>query len=196
MFNFFGKKHIKRRQQLAMQRPMTSLLERDILAISDELEYDYQNWVAAYVDRQHKASFDGGVTTAYRAISISDGALFWLVTHVEKKFAYHSEKLDPLDAVRDAERAWIDRKAVRRQWHKVEEQARDLLMGRVKLKVTVDDAMRSPLCGMGIREFMRRNYMQNVSQMSGRFAAILMKIDPQVGFAINQAFLRHRAETS
>lgn len=179
-----------------MQRPMTSLLERDILTVSNELVYDYQNWVAAFVDREHKVSFDGGLTTAYRAISISDGVLFWLVTRVDKKFAYHSEKLDPMDAVLDAEAAWIGRKAVRRQWHKVEELARDLLLGRQKFDVRVDDAMRSPLCGMGIREFMRRNRMQNVKQVSGRVAALLMKIDPQVGFAINQAFHRHSATAS
>ena len=42
--------------------------------------------------------------------------------------------------------------------------------------------------------FMARMGMPNVQKISGRSAALLMKIDPQLGFVIREAHRRHARE--
>ena len=56
----------------------------------------------------------------------------------------------------------------------------------------IEDAFASPLCTMGVAAFMRRMRISQVKEISGRLAAILMWIDPQVGFVIYQADLREK----
>ncbi|MFC6583447.1 hypothetical protein ACFQD0_07900 [Sulfitobacter aestuariivivens] len=83
------------RQRLAMVRQMTSLMEREMLTLSDDLVYERENWINAYIDYGNSASFDGNRTTAYRGVALADGTLFWLVRHKDKKYGYHSTEDDP-----------------------------------------------------------------------------------------------------
>ncbi|MBD3664083.1 hypothetical protein H9Q16_09135 [Sulfitobacter sp. TSTF-M16] len=182
------------RQRLAMVRQMTSLMEREMLTLSDDLVYERENWINAYIDYGNSASFDGNRTTAYRGVALADGTLFWLVRHKDKKYGYHSTEDDPLAAVEEAELAWQRRKEIRGQWDQVEALARDLLLGRRTFRVGIEDAYASPLCTMGVEAFLKRLRLQNIREVSGRFAAILMTFDAQVGFVIHQAFLRHANE--
>ena len=171
---------------------MTSLLEREILASSPDLVRDTANWVNMWVDLGHNVSFDRGRITAYRGID-SQGTLMWMVRHAEKSHGYHALHADPLAAIEEATAAWAGRRAVRARWDQVEAIARDLLTGREAFHVTRADAHRSPLCTVGIDSFMDRMRLGHVQTLSGRAAALLMKIEPQVGFVIDAAHTRVRA---
>ncbi|MDJ1006699.1 MAG: hypothetical protein QNJ13_02650 [Paracoccaceae bacterium] len=179
------------RQKLAMDRQMTSLLDREILTYSDEIVFERENWVGAFVDYGHAVSFDEGRMTSYRAVEAREGRLFWFVRRSDRKLGYHAARHDPLDAAEEADGAWRGRRAVRQDWDFVEGLAKDLIAGRRRFRVHIEDAFNSPLCPMGIEGFLRSVGLRNVKEISGRFAAFLMKIEPQVGFVIHQAYRRH-----
>ena len=168
---------------------MMSLLEREILAASDDLVPDTANWVTMWIDEGHRVSMDRGTTTAFRGID-SDGQLMWMVRHARKSHGYHSLLTDPLAAIEQAEEAWEGRRTVRKRWDQVERVASDLIRGQLKFSVSRDDAARSPLWTVGIDSFMRRMGLGNVQSMSGRAAALLMRVEPQVGFVIDAAHAR------
>lgn len=178
------------RLKLAMDRQMTSLIDRELASTSASIVREQEDWVDAFIDYDHVVSFDGGETRAYRAVCVSEGTLFWLVRRTGKTKGYHSECTDPLAAVEQAQAAWRNRKLIRGNWEAVERLARDLMLGRTRLRVLIEDAYSSPLCKMGVSAFMRRMRISGVTEVSGRLAAILMRIEPQVGFVIYQAHLR------
>lgn len=190
MFQTYSKRTNKLRQKLAMQRPMTSLVERDFLTHSKDIVFERESWVDAFIDYGHTVSFDMGRTTALRGVIVRGDRLFWLVRRKNKRFGYHSTLDDPLAAVEEAEAAWQHRKRVREQWSLIEDLARDLIAGRKKFRVTIEDAYASPLCSTGIESFMHSVRMSGIRETSGRVAACLMKIDPQVGFVIYEAYMR------
>lgn len=183
------------RLKLAMQRQNTSLMDREIAAASDEIVQELEDWVDAFVDYGHVISFDNGETRAIRAVAMHDGTLFWLVRKTGKSKGFHSDRSDPLAAIEQAEAAWRARKLVRRNWQAVQHLARDLLLGRRRFRVRLEDAYASPLCSMGIAAFMRRMRISHITETPGWFAAVLMRIDPQVGFVIHQAYLRETQRT-
>ena len=177
------------REKLALQRPMTSLIEKEILATSDAIVTDASNWVTMWVDTGHAVTVDRGVTAAYRGIC-TDGRLLWLVRHIDRQHGYHSTEADPLAAIEQAEQAWVMRKIVRQRWAEVEEVARELRAGRMRFDVTLEDAKASPLCTVGIEGFLNRMRLNRVSRVSGRVAGLLMHVEPQVGFVIDVAYRR------
>lgn len=178
------------RLKLAMDRQNTSLMDREIGSTSDSIVREREDWVDAFVDYDHVVSFDGGETRAYRAVSVSEGTLFWLVRRDGKTKGYHSDCTDPLAAVEQAQAAWRNRKLIRGNWDAVEQLARDLLLGRKQLRVRIEDVYSSPLCDMGVSAFMRRMRISGVTEAPGWLAAMLMRIEPQVGFVIYQAHVR------
>lgn len=178
------------RLKLAMERQATSLLDREIAASSDQIVREREDWVDALVDYGNVFSCDGGKTRAIRALALHDGALFWLVRRTGKARGFHSNCLEPQSAVQQARAAWRARKLVRQNWDVVQRIARDLLFGRRRFKIRLEDAHASPLCSMGIAAFMRRMRISHVTEIPGWTAAVLMRIDPQVGFVIYQAHLR------
>ena len=182
------------RQKLAFQRPMTSLLDRELLAISDDIVEECENWIRAFVDYGHAIQCPNGQATAFKALDASDGAFFWLVRRDGKHHGFHSRAVDPYDAIDEAHAAWQRRRQVRQDWAFVERLMRDALLGRNQFKVRVEDAHSSPLCGMGIDAFLTRMRLEHVREISGRMAAILMWIDPQVGFVLYEAHRRSTRE--
>lgn len=181
------------RQRLAMERPMTSLIERALLAETDELEWVRENWIGMWIDRGHAVTFDSGRVTAYRGIS-DRGELMWFVRHEDKKHGYHSKEPDPLAAVEEAEAAWAARREGRQRWDEVRQCAADLRAGRRKLEVRIEDAYASALCGAGIEAFLRSIGMGRVRRVSGRTAGLMMLLEEQVGFVILAAMDRERRE--
>ncbi len=181
--------------RLAMMRPMTSLMERDILPVTGDIVEVRENWVRMWVDTGHVVSFDGGRITAFRGIC-DRGQPMWLVRHKNKKHGYHSLHSDPIDAVEEAQAAWDARRGGRARWNEVERCAADLLRGRRRLTVTMDDAHASALCAPGIEAFLRRIGLGRVRRVSGRIAALMMKLEPQVGFVILAAMDRAAAEAT
>lgn len=183
----------KLREELAMQRvsasPASSLIETG----SGRIRRNRENWVTLWLDEGHAVSVDGGAITAYRGIE-SLGRLLWLVRHEAKRYGYHSLENDPYKAIHEALSAWEARREIRARWHVVEQVASDLLVGRRRFDVTLEDAHNSPLCSVGIDAFRRRMRIRHITRISGRTAALLMKIEPQLGFVIYQAYLRTEQE--
>ncbi|MEM9760891.1 MAG: hypothetical protein AAF968_00010 [Pseudomonadota bacterium] len=169
---------------------MTSLLDRELLAVSDDIVEEREDWIMAFVDYGHAIECPNEPTTAFRALDASDGSLFWLVRRDGKRHGYHSRAADPHEAISEAQAAWQRRAKVKKEWAFVERLKRDALLGRVQIKVRLEDAHNSPLCTMGIEAFLSRMRLGHVREISGRMAAILMWIDPQVGFVLHEAYSR------
>lgn len=184
------------RQKLALQRPSTSLLDRELLVYSGDIVEERENWIRAFVDYGHAIECSRVQATAFRAVDASDGTLFWLVRRVGKVHGFHSGAVDPFDAIEEAQAAWQHRRQIRKDWPFVESLMRDALTGRIHLRVRIEDAHNSPLCGMGINAFMTRIRLGHVREISGRMAAILMWIDPQVGFVLYEAYRREIREAN
>ena len=177
------------RLALAMQRPMTSLTDRAILSVTTEFEDNRENWVRMWVDPGHAIRSDCGQMTACRGIT-RQGRLLWLVRAEGKAFGYHSAEACPFAAMDEAAAAWAERRRVRRNWAFVERLRRDLITGRQRFTVDIADAHRSALCATGIEAFMARIGLGHVRRLPGRLVALMMTIEPQVGFVILAAWER------
>lgn len=186
--------HERLKSTLVSTRKMMSLVDKDIATASPEMVRETENWVPMWVDEGHVVTSDCGELRAYRAIGL-DGTLMWFVRHPQKLRGYHAQTDCPFDAFVQAQSAWKRRAQVRSEWAGIKAVARDLISGRIKFDVTRDDAYASPLCKAGIDGFMARLGMANVNRIGGRTAALLMKIDPQLGFVIREAHRRHMRET-
>ncbi|KNG94284.1 hypothetical protein [Pseudaestuariivita atlantica] len=178
------------RTTLAQERQMTSLLDREIIGGSHQIVPHRENWVPMWVDTGHVVRSDCGTMFAERSIT-RGGRLIWLVTTEGKSHAYHATAQDPFAAFEQATEARDRRRFVRGQWDVVKRLQRDLMLGRRRFDVLIDDAAASPLCAVGIQYFMSRIGMGRVRRVSGRVAALMMMIEPQVGFVIYEAARRH-----
>lgn len=170
-------------------RQMTSLIERDLALATTDVKRETVNWVPMWVDWNHTVRSDCNTATAMRAIS-DRGELLWYVRHDTKKHGYHALHHDPFDAIAEAMEAWRKRRLVRKQWADVRRLSQDLLMGRKKLTVTLEDAEESALCTLGIKWFRETLHISHKTTLSGRTAAALMKVEPQMGFVIYEAAQR------
>lgn len=180
-------------QKLARQRQMMSLIEQEILAGAGFFSFDKADWVKLWRDPGHAVTSDCGRITAYRAITL-EGTLLWHVFHADKKRGYHATEADPFEAMELAVDSWTRRRQVRARWGEVEKIARDLRTGRQRFDVLVSDAHRSPLCTLGTQGFLNAIGMGHVNGLNGRLAGMLMKVEPQLGFAIYEAYQRVQAE--
>ena len=175
-------------------RPMTSLVEKELALATGAIKRETVNWVPMWVDWDHSHRSEAASATAFRAIT-DIGELLWYVRHDTKKHGFHAIASTPLEAIDAATQAWEHRRRVRRDWARIDAMRKDLLWGRRKLRVTVQDAYDSALCTLGIQWFLRRMRLAHVDGVSGRTAAMLMKIEPQLGFVIHQALERETATT-
>lgn len=182
----FNTAHTTARLALAKTRPMTSLMDAEIIAVGEELVFYKSDWVPLYYDLNHKVRSDCGRINAFRARTLK-GAFLWLVFTPEKARGYHADCSDPFEAIAMAERSWAGRRAVRANWEMVEQTARDLLAGRQQFDLRVEDLHACPLCTMGIEGFRRKIGLGRVTRIPGWLAALLMKVEPQVGFVIHAA---------
>lgn len=157
-------------------------IERDVVA-------DRENWVRMWVDQGHRVRSACGLIEAQRGITV-EGQPLWLVRHRDKAYGYHSAHAEPLAAIAEAEAAWAERRRVRQRWEEVEHIARDLLRRRRTLNISIEDAYESALCEVGTRAFLRRIGLRRVKTLPGFAVALLMKIEPQVGFVIFRAHER------
>lgn len=180
--------------KLASTRQMMSLMEKDILAGSDEFVFDNTDWVKLWYDPGHEVTSDCGTIRAVRAIT-TKGQLLWYVFGAGKSRGYHATQDDPFAAIDAAKEVWARRRYVKTEWDFVETLARELRQGTRKLDVRIEDAHASPLCTLGIEGFMTSIGLKNVTKISGRLAGLLMKMEPQLGFVIFQAWQRQQSES-
>ncbi len=182
--------HADARLTLAKQRRMTSLLDKEIAAESADMTFSKTDWVPLYFDRGNKVISDCGQIWAFRALTLK-GEFLWLVFANDKVRGYHALTADPHTAIDLAKASWAHRRAVRRDWDIVERAARELLLGRLRFDVRIEDLHASPLCHLGGEGFRRAIGMGRINRMPGWLAALAMKIEPQMGFVIHAALQRH-----
>lgn len=184
--------HTAARLQLAKQRQMTSLTDQEILSHSTEMVFTKADWVPLYFDRGNKVTSDDGQMAAYRAVTLKS-ELLWMVFTPTKECGYHASCSDPFETMERAKASWAERRAVRQEWDLVKSTARDLLTARQRFDVRIEDLVASPLCSLGIEGFRSAIGMQRVTRIPGWLAALLMKVEPQMGFVIHAAMKRHAA---
>ena len=184
--------HSSARLLLAQQRPMTSLVDREIASAGPDLVYTSADWVPLYFDRGHGVTSDCGKITAFRALTLK-GHFLWMVFARDKARGFHASTDDPHRAIEMALTAWAHRRAVRQDWHRVEATARDLIWGRQRFDVRREDLHASPLCSLGAEGFLAAIGAGRAQRLPGRLAALLMKIEPQMGFVIYEAMRREAA---
>jgi hypothetical protein len=175
---------------LAKQRQLTSLIDMEIIAESTDMVFQKTDWVPLYMDRGYSVVSDCGRMRAFRSITMK-GQLLWLVFTPGKTRGYHATAVDPLDAMEQAQESWAKRREVRQNWDQVERTASDLIWGRQRFDITIEDLDACPLCTLGIEGFRNAIGMRRVTRMSGRAAALLMKLEPQMGFVISASMERH-----
>lgn len=193
MFGRNWRIHEPLKSKLTKTRQMTSLMEREFAANTPDISYNSENWVRIWIDQGHKITSDCGTLTATRAIDF-EGTLVWFVNHPQKKHGYHSTLHDPFAAMDEAQGAWTQRANVRKNWDHVKAMEGDLAWGRKSFVVTIEDAHRSPLCSLGIHWFLKRVGLGGSLRISGRLAALLMRLEPQMGFVIWEAGLVAEAQ--
>lgn len=185
--------HSTARLLLARERPMTLLVDKEIASAGSDLVFSKADWVPLYFDRGHAVTSDCGRITAYRALTLR-AQFLWMVFDRNKARGYHASTDDPFEALDMAQKAWAHRRAVRADWPQVEATARDLLWGRQRFDVRREDLHASPLCTLGAEGFLAAIGCGKAQRIPGRLAALLMKIEPQMGFVLHAAMQRRAAE--
>ncbi len=172
-------------KKLVEARGDLSLIEQDY-AIEADVQRETSDWVPMWVDLAHAVRSDRLHATAYRAIT-DEGLFVWFVKHDNKRKGFHSRESTAIDAFLEASETWAIRRAIKKDWNRLDALRRDLLRGRASFEVTVEDARAGGLCTLGIEGFMKRFGIAKRRRISGRLAAFLMQFEPQMGFAIYQA---------
>lgn len=179
----------ERMQTLIMARPMTSLLEKEILLATDTIRTGRDRWLRPLYDPDHAVSVDRGRTVAYRAID-KNGAILWLVRNQAESMQYHSMHSDPFAALDEAEAAFARRRPANADWAGVEALTRDLMRFRRRLTVTLADAREAGLSPAAIAGFCNRLGVGRQGRMSGWLAAILTRLEPDLGYVLYAAARR------
>jgi len=181
-------------RKLVAERQLTSHLEVQLAANLSDFVRNNENRIRVWIDPDNVRNSDCGRFQAFRSITM-EGELLWFVKTFSKKFGYHSQHSDPFAAMIDAQLAWAERSHIKKtHWQEIETLAQELRLGTTSFDITISDAEKSPLCSMGIRAFIRRFRLERFEKISGRIAAFLMLIEPQVGFVIWEAARRSAAE--
>lgn len=178
---------VRTARRLPRHRNLISRLDPDLTP--DRVQANFENWVRMWLDSQPHHLSPCERIAVHRGITW-DGQEMWLVRHAEKRFGFHAQAETPEAAVTKALIAWDERRRVRRNWPQVRRIARDLMLGRRRLEVRIEDAHASALCTVGIEGFLSRIGLGRVRRVSGRTAALLMLLEPQVGFVILAAHER------
>ena len=193
MTNFLRPRRAQRvdqlKQMLVMDRQMTSLIDRAFLSVGPHLVRDTSNWVGCWMDTGYRVRADAGDIEAVRAITDA-GQLIWMVRHPEKTFAYHADATDPFAAMVQAKQAWAKRREIKSRWTEVKALRREVMAGRRKLVVHVEDARDAGLCDLGIRGFLRALGQGDRVRMPGRMLAGLSYFEKQAAYALWAAHVR------
>lgn len=159
----------------------------------DVFEYNTDNWVRTWIDTAHTVERNSGRIRASRAITQA-GQLIWMIQQQGNRFAFHADR-EPVDAAfRQASEARRKRKAIAARWPEIVRLRRRILIGTVRLTVSVDDARQTGLCELGIQGFLHRVGLGGRTLFPGRVLAVLSFLDRQVGYAIFAGYLRQQAE--
>lgn len=193
MLRFFStKKEAERRARLAVERKLLSADYPGLRLTPGDIEWHSESWVRMWVDLSYIVYSPCGTMHARRGITV-DGQIIWLIQHPMRPRAFHAVGHDPAMAFRRATDAWARCDALRGRREEIKALARDLIYGRQTFDITIEDAAASPLSAVEVRSFMARLRLGRARRVSGRVAALMTLIEPQVGFVIWTAHQRRHA---
>ena len=172
-----------------MARPMTSLLDKEILLATDMIQPGADRWVGALVDCGNFVPAEDGRIVAWRAID-RRGQLFWLVVSRFEAMRYHATTASAHAALAEGCAAFARRRRAKRHWPEIEALTHDLLHFRRRLTVTRDDARDGGLSLLAITSFCDRLGLGGRVGIPGWLAAMLMRLEPDIGFALLAAARR------
>ncbi len=176
-------------ETLASERKTAPREERVKRATGDDFTFVDRTWVTLWYDPQNAVRSDCGGMTAYRAITTT-GDLLWYVAPEGEAPVYHAQCADPFEAIEHATVALGAQSDLNRRWAHIERLASDLRQGIIHFDVTLADARLAPICPLGFKAMMASVGLFGATSVSGRTAAMLMRIEPTVGFVIHAAWLR------
>lgn len=174
---------------LAGERKHLSGDTRDALARAETFTFVDRTWVTLWYDPDHAVRSDCGGMTAYRAITTT-GDLLWYVAPKGDAPVYHAQCADPHEAIEHATVALGAQIDLNRRWSHIERIARDLRSGALAFDISAQDVARAAVAPITLRAAMACIRKLTGRDMSGRHAAMLMKLQPSVGFVIHAAWLR------
>lgn len=188
-----GKKPGQRQRMeiLIQARPMTSLMEKEILLAVGAIRAGRDRWVRPLFDTGRAISMDRGRTIAFRAIN-QNGDLMWLVSSPGEDMQYHSTCHDPLDALDEASAAFARRRPARTETAQISALTRDLMRFRKRLTVTIADAGAAGLSPLAIDCFCNRLRIGRRGQIPGWLAAMLTRFEPDIGLVLYAAAKRQK----
>lgn len=189
---FSTKKAAERRARLAIERKLISADYPGFEATQGDIAWHKESWVKMWIDRSYIIYSPCGTMHARRGITV-DGQIIWLVQHPMRPRAFHAVGHDPIMAFRRAGDAWTRCDALRKKRTDIRALCRDLILGRARFDISIEDAAASPLSAVEVRSFMARFGLTGARRISGRLAAFLALAEPQVGFVIWTAQERRRA---
>ena len=172
-----------------MARPMTSLLDKEILLATDMIQPGADRWVGALVDCGNFVPAEDGRIVAWRAID-RRGQLFWLVVSRFEAMRYHATTASAHAALTEGCAAFACRRRAKRHWPEIEALTHDLLHFRRRLTVTRDDARAGGLSLLAVTSFCDRLGLGGRVGIPGWLAAMLMRLEPDIGFALLAAARR------
>jgi hypothetical protein len=177
---------------LAGERPGLDAAQRQSLIEVGAFTFVDRTWVTLWFDPDHAVRSDCGGMTAYRAITTT-GDLLWYVAPAGEAPVYHAQCADPYEAIEHATVALGAQDDLNRRWVHIERLAHDLRRGAIHFNVTLDDARMAPICPLGFKAVMASVGLFGARAISGRTAAVLMKVEPNIGHIIHAAWMRAEA---
>lgn len=182
---------------LASQRPMSPEATENapkLSKASDGFVFVDRTWVTLWYDTGNVVHSQCGGMTAYRAITTT-GDLLWYVAPEGKGPVYHAQCADPFQAIEHATVALGAQNDLKSRWVFIECLARELRQGTLAFHITAQDVHNSPVAPLALRALMAGATKMGTARISGRSAAILMRVAPNVGFVLHTAWLRCQTHT-
>lgn len=174
---------------LARERKRLSGEAQTALAQGNTFTFVDRTWVTLWYDPDHAVQSECGGMTAFRAITAT-GDLLWYVAPAGDAPVYHAHCADPHEAIEHATVALGAQIDLNRRWMHIERLARELRSGALHFDITPQDIARAPVAPFVFHMAIYLTRKLAGRDMSGREAALLMKVQPSVGFVIHAAWLR------
>lgn len=180
---FSSRKATERKARLAVERKLLSDDFPGLRPLNGDIVRHSESWVRMWVDNSWAVYSDCGMMYARRGLT-DDGQIIWLVQHLERPLAFHTVGHNPEMAFRRALEAWRRCDEMKAHRREIRGLVRDLILGRERFDVSVVDAAESPLSAVEVRGFLSRMGLSRKHRISGRLAALMALIEPQMGMVI------------
>ena len=176
-------------ETLAAQRTLDVCATGQADAGADAFIFVDRTWVTLWYDPRHAIPSACGSMTAYRAITTT-GDLLWYVASENAGPVYHAQCATPAEAILHAKIALGLRGGTNGRMTQIHRLAQDLRNGTISFDVIDDDARGAARRPIAFRALLALGALFGQRGISGRTAALLMRLDPDMGSIIQSAARR------